>query len=128
MLKFLFLLIFISFSLQSPLIPNSLTSSLNPFYFSPQNGRIVGGEETDITVVPYMASLRFAGVHSCGCVILSTTYVITAAHCTVSWQFFNNKWDAIYFFMTQSSHVHLIMQAFSAFWFYKPKFSHNSLN
>jgi trypsin len=46
------------------------------------NNRIVGGNATDIEVIPYIGSLRYSGVHSCGCIILNSDYVLTAAHCT----------------------------------------------
>lgn len=45
-------------------------------------GRIVGGTETTIEHIPWIVSLRFFGSHRCGGSIISTTRVLSAAHCT----------------------------------------------
>lgn len=45
-------------------------------------GRIVGGNETTIEHIPWIVSLRLLGSHRCGGSIISTTRVLTAAHCT----------------------------------------------
>ncbi|XP_041364082.1 fibrinolytic enzyme, isozyme C-like [Gigantopelta aegis] len=42
---------------------------------------IVGGSDANITDYPYTCSLRYSGVHSCGCVILSSTKILTSAQC-----------------------------------------------
>lgn len=44
--------------------------------------RIVGGSNTTIEAVPWIVSLRVFGSHQCGGSIISTTRVLTAAHCT----------------------------------------------
>jgi trypsin len=50
------------------------------------NGRIVGGELTDISLIPYQVSVqiqrgsRFR--HHCGGSIISERFVVTASHCT----------------------------------------------
>ncbi len=44
-------------------------------------GRIVGGEETTIKVIPYQVSLRINGHHTCGGSIISKDWILTAAHC-----------------------------------------------
>jgi trypsin len=43
----------------------------------------VGGENANIQEFPYLASLRYAntGVHFCGATIISSTKLLTAAHC-----------------------------------------------
>lgn len=46
------------------------------------DGRIVGGEETNIKLYPHQVSLQYFGSHICGGSIISTKYVVTAAHCT----------------------------------------------
>lgn len=46
------------------------------------DGRIVGGEATQIEEYPYQASLQYFLSHICGAVIISENYVVTAAHCT----------------------------------------------
>jgi trypsin len=50
------------------------------------NGRIVGGDLTDISVLPYQVSLQIQQgnqyYHICGGSIIDAKYVVTAAHCT----------------------------------------------
>lgn len=46
------------------------------------DGRIVGGEATDIEHYPYQASMLYYSEHKCGAVIISEDYVLTAGHCT----------------------------------------------
>jgi len=43
--------------------------------------RIVGGENANIANHPYQCSLRNVGTHTCGCVLISATRALTAAHC-----------------------------------------------
>nr|AVA17393.1 putative Per a 10 isoallergen [Periplaneta americana] len=45
------------------------------------DGRIVGGEPTDITNYPYQVSFEFFGSHHCGAAIISELWVVTAGHC-----------------------------------------------
>ncbi|XP_044262513.1 trypsin-3-like isoform X2 [Tribolium madens] len=44
--------------------------------------RIVGGDEVDISEVPWQVALQNNGNHFCGGSIISEKYVVTAAHCT----------------------------------------------
>lgn len=44
--------------------------------------RIVGGVEINIEEIPYQASVQFYESHICGGTILSSKFVLTAAHCT----------------------------------------------
>nr|AAM96942.1 trypsin 3 [Phlebotomus papatasi] len=46
------------------------------------DGRIVGGIAVDISEVPYQVSLQRYNSHSCGGSIISSNYILTAAHCT----------------------------------------------
>src|SRR5690606_17685833 len=46
-------------------------------------GEIVGGYDTYITHHPWQVSILYSGSHICGGSILSDTWVLTAAHCTV---------------------------------------------
>lgn len=46
------------------------------------DGRIVGGSDTTIEENPHQLSLLYYGSHSCGAVVISEIYVLTAAHCT----------------------------------------------
>ncbi|KAH1186769.1 hypothetical protein KIL84_019518 [Mauremys mutica] len=54
--------------------------------FSPQwlSGRVVGGEEACPHCWPWQAGLQFLGDHQCGGVVISPTWVLTAAHCIQS--------------------------------------------
>lgn len=45
-------------------------------------GKIVGGERISISQAPYQASLQLKGTHRCGGSIISTSFILTAAHCT----------------------------------------------
>nr|XP_036231760.1 seminase-like [Bactrocera oleae] len=43
--------------------------------------RIVGGQATTVANAPYMVQIRFNGSFRCGGTLISTTHVLTAAHC-----------------------------------------------
>ncbi|XP_060071591.1 putative serine protease 42, partial [Ylistrum balloti] len=43
--------------------------------------RIIGGTDAYINDFPWQASLEFNGQHICGAIILSTEFILTAAHC-----------------------------------------------
>nr|XP_019552925.2 trypsin alpha-3-like [Aedes albopictus] len=45
-------------------------------------GRIVGGNEVSIANFPYQLSLRQNGNHICGASVISTSWALSAAHCT----------------------------------------------
>ncbi|KAJ8667236.1 hypothetical protein QAD02_008898 [Eretmocerus hayati] len=45
------------------------------------NGRIVGGEPAQIEDHPWQVSLQSRGMHFCGGSIISSTIILTAAHC-----------------------------------------------
>lgn len=45
-------------------------------------GKIVGGQDVDITQLPFTLSLeRNGAVHVCGASIISQSFALTAAHC-----------------------------------------------
>ncbi|XP_055852077.1 trypsin-1-like [Episyrphus balteatus] len=46
------------------------------------DGRIVGGEEIDISEAPHQISLQRYSSHSCGGSLIKKNIVLTAAHCT----------------------------------------------
>ncbi|XP_018572009.1 trypsin-3 [Anoplophora glabripennis] len=48
------------------------------------DGRIVGGEATSIATYPYQISLQLLSTHICGGAIISSSWIITAAHCVVN--------------------------------------------
>lgn len=52
-------------------------SSATPQY----DGRIVGGQVTDIRDFPYQASIQLHGQHICGGAIIGDFFILTAAHC-----------------------------------------------
>ncbi|XP_054737873.1 trypsin alpha-3-like [Anastrepha obliqua] len=67
-------------------IGNAANTSTSRLYTL--DGRIVGGENADITDFPYQVSVRYLVSHSCGGSILDTgdektkgLYVVTAGHC-----------------------------------------------
>lgn len=47
------------------------------------DGRIVGGQTTSIADYPYQISLQLMSSHICGGAIISSNWIITAAHCVV---------------------------------------------
>nr|WCR76449.1 trypsin-like protein [Sitodiplosis mosellana] len=49
------------------------------------DGRIVGGFAINITQAPWQVSLQRNGSHGCGGSIISNTWIVTAAHCTVAY-------------------------------------------
>ena len=45
-------------------------------------GYVVGGQPVDdATSWPWQGSLQFLGSHECGCILISTTWAASAAHC-----------------------------------------------
>ncbi|KAJ8976735.1 hypothetical protein NQ317_004286 [Molorchus minor] len=48
------------------------------------DGRIVGGEDADISDYSYQLSLLYLGSHICGAATISPTWALTAAHCLYS--------------------------------------------
>ncbi|XP_058808152.1 trypsin-1-like [Phymastichus coffea] len=44
-------------------------------------GRIVGGNDAEITTYPYQISMQLFGEHLCGGSIIDENYVVTACHC-----------------------------------------------
>lgn len=42
---------------------------------------MVGGDDIEITKVPYQVSIRYSGFHICGGTLISDRHVLTAAHC-----------------------------------------------
>lgn len=47
------------------------------------SGRIVGGTETGVNELPYQALIRIDQRYLCGGTLISSLYVLTAAHCTI---------------------------------------------
>lgn len=75
-----FILITLSILLFTPYF-HVLNSQTEP---STQDGfitKIFGGEQIDISETPYQVSLKIHGQHICGGVIISNTWILTAAHC-----------------------------------------------
>ncbi|XP_049860456.1 trypsin delta-like [Schistocerca gregaria] len=59
-------------------------SPTGPWFGSRPGPRIVGGEPVDISQYPWQISLQVLGFHGCGGSIISSTWVLTAAHCVDS--------------------------------------------
>lgn len=57
---------------------NSLTNDIAPHKL---DGRIVGGKNTSVELLPYQVSLHLQNRHYCGGSIISSRWVVTAAHC-----------------------------------------------
>ncbi|KAG5885760.1 hypothetical protein JTB14_031197 [Gonioctena quinquepunctata] len=65
----------------------------------PIDGRIVGGQNTDIYLHPWQVSVQFNNYHFCGGFLISNIWVVTAAHC-----------------VTQGFDTHLNIRAGSTTW------------
>ncbi|KAB0797521.1 hypothetical protein PPYR_08514 [Photinus pyralis] len=49
------------------------------------DGRIVGGEDTQIEDYPHQISLQYLDTHTCGGSIIARNLILTAAHCTADY-------------------------------------------
>ncbi|KAJ8918129.1 hypothetical protein NQ315_011586 [Exocentrus adspersus] len=52
-----------------------------PFEQVDPDGRIVGGNNATIQEYPYMVSIQSNGTHNCGGAIVTSTWILSAAHC-----------------------------------------------
>lgn len=43
--------------------------------------RIIGGKDAIAGQFPFAARIEYDGIHTCGCTIIHSRYLITAAHC-----------------------------------------------
>lgn len=53
---------------------------------------IVGGDQTTIEQFPWIITLQSFGAHRCGGSIISTTRILSAAHCTVNIATIHSSW------------------------------------
>ncbi|XP_062533856.1 trypsin 3A1-like [Armigeres subalbatus] len=63
-------------------MPSAYYGLKEPIERSPVTGRIVGGIDANIADFPYQLSLIRGGSHFCGASIISTSWALSAAHCT----------------------------------------------
>lgn len=63
------------------------------------SSRIVGGNDADDGEVPYQCYLQKNSRHYCGCAIVSSKWIITAAHCILGYFFIvlSLIWDGFFF-------------------------------
>jgi secreted trypsin-like serine protease len=60
---------------------SEVISQTNPTKSDGFINKIFGGEQIDISETPYQVSLKINGQHICGGIIISNTWILTAAHC-----------------------------------------------
>ncbi|XP_023310799.1 brachyurin-like [Anoplophora glabripennis] len=93
----------------SKIVPNNI-------YLEPENpidestlpeGRIIGGTEVAPNSVPYQAAVLINGASFCGGSLISTTRVLTAAHCTVRAAFVNVRLGAHAFNANEATQVRI---------------------
>lgn len=83
-LPLLILTSFCFLGLQAAVVPAPLLNTITANARMQQEGRIVGGQQTDITQYPYQVSIRLDSsvlIHICGGSIYAPRVIITAAHC-----------------------------------------------
>ncbi len=63
---------------------------------------IIGGDDVQVPgTYPWQGSLTFLGSHSCGCVLLTDQWVLTAGHCIIatSYVYSNQAWfEVLYYY------------------------------
>lgn len=69
--------------LNTPLLTTCLLAICACALSAPQ-ARIVGGDDAVLGQIPYQAALSIAGLPTCGAVILSERYALTALQCVCS--------------------------------------------
>ncbi|XP_046980856.1 trypsin-7-like [Schistocerca americana] len=70
------------------LAPPSLAA---PWLRTRGHGRVINGTEADIADFPWMVSLQILDDHVCGASIISSTWVLTAAHCVYVCQLYADR-------------------------------------
>ena len=80
--KVLLFILWLSFLWTSILVNSLLPSDAAPI--DDEDDKIVGGYECRKNSVPYQVSLN-SGYHFCGGSLISSTWVVSAAHCYKSW-------------------------------------------